>query len=139
NEAASHGLTSFRIKLNEPVLPGTSIENIANIYFDFNDPVITEPSVLVAEFSTGVQVLGPVPGLTLMPNPTDGPLTIVLEDETFSGGWMRLMASDGRVVMVDRMTSTRMDLDLSKIAPGLYTIAITSTQGRSIVSRVALH
>ncbi|MEZ4756889.1 MAG: hypothetical protein R2817_08690 [Flavobacteriales bacterium] len=35
-----------------PVLPGTTIQNIANIYFDYNLPVITEPSVLVAEFST---------------------------------------------------------------------------------------
>ena len=139
NEPRSHGFVSFRIKPRTPLLPGTSIENIANIYFDYNPPVITEPSVLTAEFSTGMQVLGSGQGLTLMPNPTDGPLTIVLEDETFSGAWMRLMASDGRVVMVDRMTSTRMDLDLSKIAPGLYTIAITSTQGRSVVSRVALH
>ena len=35
-----------------PVQP-VKIENIANIYFDFNPPIITEPSVLVAEFSTG--------------------------------------------------------------------------------------
>ncbi|MCB0770727.1 MAG: hypothetical protein KDC00_10020, partial [Flavobacteriales bacterium] len=68
NEAASHGLTSFRIKLNEPVLPGTLIENIANIYFDFNEPVITEPSVLVAEFSTAVTGLV-LPRLDVSPNP----------------------------------------------------------------------
>src|SRR5690606_8518432 len=35
NEAASHGFVSFRIKPREPVLPGTMIENFANIYFDF--------------------------------------------------------------------------------------------------------
>src|SRR5690606_34512909 len=35
NEAASHGLVSFRIKPHLPILPGTEIENIANIYFDF--------------------------------------------------------------------------------------------------------
>jgi uncharacterized repeat protein (TIGR01451 family) len=46
NEAASHGFVSFRIKAREPLVPGTTIENIANIYFDFNPPVITEPSIL---------------------------------------------------------------------------------------------
>ena len=54
NEAASHGFVSFRIRPRLPVLPGTVIENTANIYFDFNPPVITEPSVLVAEFSTSM-------------------------------------------------------------------------------------
>ena len=54
NEAASHGFVSSGSSLCRSP-PGTVIENIANIYFDFNDPVITEPSVLVAEFSTGVE------------------------------------------------------------------------------------
>ncbi|HRH39110.1 MAG TPA: hypothetical protein PK760_12230, partial [Flavobacteriales bacterium] len=54
NEAASHGFVSFRIRPHLPLLPGTELENTANIFFDFNDPVITEPSVLTAEFSTGV-------------------------------------------------------------------------------------
>jgi uncharacterized repeat protein (TIGR01451 family) len=55
NEPASHGFVSFRIKPREPVLPGTSFENIANIYFDFNPPVITPPSVLTVS-SPGVAV-----------------------------------------------------------------------------------
>ena len=53
NEPASHGLVKLRIKPVQPVLAGSVIENVANIYFDFNDPVITDPSMLVAEFSTG--------------------------------------------------------------------------------------
>jgi len=46
NEPSSHGLISFRIRPRSPLTAGTVIENIANIYFDFNPPVITEPSVL---------------------------------------------------------------------------------------------
>ncbi|HRD53529.1 MAG TPA: hypothetical protein PKY96_12855, partial [Flavobacteriales bacterium] len=53
NEPLSHGFVSFRIRPRLPLLPGDEISNIANIYFDHNPPVITEPSVLVAEFSTG--------------------------------------------------------------------------------------
>ncbi|HRH39774.1 MAG TPA: hypothetical protein PK760_15595, partial [Flavobacteriales bacterium] len=48
NEPASHGFASFRIRPTQPLLPGTVIENTANIFFDFNPPVITEPSVLTA-------------------------------------------------------------------------------------------
>ena len=46
NEARSHGFVNFRIKTRQPVLPGVQISNIANIYFDFNPPVITDPSIL---------------------------------------------------------------------------------------------
>ncbi|MGV3637442.1 MAG: DUF7619 domain-containing protein, partial [Flavobacteriales bacterium] len=46
NEPGSHGFVSFRIKPRSPVAPGTQIINRANIFFDFNPPIITEPSVL---------------------------------------------------------------------------------------------
>ncbi len=55
NEPLSHGFVSFRIEPNVPVLPGTTIENTANIFFDFNPPVITEPAVLTVT-SPGVVV-----------------------------------------------------------------------------------
>ncbi|MEO8587925.1 MAG: SprB repeat-containing protein, partial [Flavobacteriales bacterium] len=41
NEPASHGFASFRIRPRLPLMPATVIENTANIFFDFNDPVIT--------------------------------------------------------------------------------------------------
>jgi hypothetical protein len=46
NEPRSHGHVSFRIKPHDGVAVGQQFTNIANIYFDFNPPVITEPSVL---------------------------------------------------------------------------------------------
>jgi len=41
NEPASHGFFSYEIKQNVDVELGTIIENSAAIYFDFNEPVIT--------------------------------------------------------------------------------------------------
>ena len=48
NEPDSHGFVSFRIKSRDPqdLQPGDQIMNEANIFFDFNPPVITEPSIL---------------------------------------------------------------------------------------------
>ncbi len=48
NEPRSHGFVSFRIRPHLPLLPEAEITNIANIFFDYNPPVITEPSILVA-------------------------------------------------------------------------------------------
>jgi uncharacterized repeat protein (TIGR01451 family) len=41
NEPASHGFVKFKIAQLENNLPGTLIENEADIYFDFNEPIIT--------------------------------------------------------------------------------------------------
>ena len=42
NEKKSHGFIKFRVELNpSTVSPGDQIRNTALIYFDFNDPVIT--------------------------------------------------------------------------------------------------
>ena len=46
NEPASHGFIKFRIKANTALIVGEEIENVANIYFDFNAPIITDPSVI---------------------------------------------------------------------------------------------
>ncbi|MBX2978026.1 MAG: hypothetical protein KF905_01930 [Flavobacteriales bacterium] len=48
NEALSHGLVSFRIRMRDGFMtePGDEVENLAGIYFDFNPPIITDPCVL---------------------------------------------------------------------------------------------
>ncbi|MFZ1398077.1 MAG: hypothetical protein WAS33_14330, partial [Candidatus Promineifilaceae bacterium] len=50
NEPLSHGFVGFRIRPRDQqdLQPGDQLVNTANIFFDFNPPVITEPSVLVA-------------------------------------------------------------------------------------------
>ncbi|MCB9163292.1 MAG: hypothetical protein H6592_02480 [Flavobacteriales bacterium] len=48
NESRSHGFVSFRIAPHEGTLvdPGDQVSNTANIFFDFNPPVITEPCIV---------------------------------------------------------------------------------------------
>src|SRR5690606_38302859 len=41
NEPESHGFVSFYIKQKPALLPGTAIQNRAAIYFDYNEPIIT--------------------------------------------------------------------------------------------------
>ena len=41
NEPASHGYVQFKIRVNSGLPVGSTIENTANIFFDFNTPVIT--------------------------------------------------------------------------------------------------
>jgi hypothetical protein len=117
------------------VLPGTTITNIANIYFDFNPPIITEPSVLVAEFSTGVHER-PSAILQVRPNPTDGNVTVQLDIDAFKGGALRVLASDGRVLLMQRITAPWMELDLAGLGQGIYLIECAAIDGSRATARL---
>ncbi|MBK6371513.1 MAG: DUF11 domain-containing protein, partial [Flavobacteriales bacterium] len=130
NEALSHGFVGFRIKPTEPLLPGTVIENTANIYFDFNPPVITEPSVLMAEFSTGVtNQIGN--NVYLSPNPTTDLLNVRLPgnaDRTFM-----VVAADGRTIAVpSKPTAQGLQLDTRSLPSGLYLITTSTGTARFV-------
>ncbi|MBK6476194.1 MAG: SprB repeat-containing protein [Flavobacteriales bacterium] len=131
NEALSHGAVAFRIRPRLPLLPGTIIENIANIYFDFNDPVITEPSVLVAEVSTGVEV-GVTTALTIAPIPTtdhlnfrsDGQIEIIV-----------VLAHDGREVMRRSVRASFGSIDVSGLKSGAYVLLASMSDGATCRGR----
>jgi uncharacterized repeat protein (TIGR01451 family) len=55
NEPASHGYIQYRIKRNNNNTPGTQIKNTAYIYFDFNEPVVTNTAINTIETITGIK------------------------------------------------------------------------------------
>ncbi len=120
NEPRSHGFVSFRTRPHLPISPGATIENIANIYFDFNPPVITEPSVLVAEFSTGV---GRIPFTTMLiaPNPATDILRVTLQTALRTNA--QVLSVDGRTIAVPiTQQAHALELDVRFLAPGPYLI-----------------
>jgi uncharacterized repeat protein (TIGR01451 family) len=136
NEPLSHGFVGFRIRPRLPLLPGDEIENIANIYFDFNPPVITEPSVLVVTTGTGVVDPGTGMHLQLMPNPTDGLLIVRMSGDDIRPGMLRVRGMDGRVVMEQRMTGPEVRMDVQRLANGAYVLEMLNDNGPRSVARL---
>ncbi|MCC6936703.1 MAG: SprB repeat-containing protein [Flavobacteriales bacterium] len=122
NEGDSHGQVSFRIRPHLPLLPGTVIENTANIYFDYNPPVITEPSVLTAEFSTSVDMAnGPTDHLvTIQPVPAKEATDIISNGPAIST--VRMLAMDGRTMMMRSGRTGSVHLLLDGMADGMYVV-----------------
>lgn len=129
NEPFSHGFVGFRIRPRQPVLPGSTIENTANIFFDFNPPVITEPSVLSAEFSTGVDHPSTGTGrqLSVFPNPANEHIWIRSVSGSISE--VVLIAADGRMVVHERVQVGTQRMDLSSLAGGIYALRVQMTDG----------
>ena len=128
NEPLSHGFVSFRIRPQLPLLPGTVIENTANIYFDFNPPVITEPSVLVAELSTGVGVAR-TDQLKVFPVPARAQLTVLSTSQMMR---LSVLTMDGRLLREEAIQSRAATIDLQRLPSGAYLIRATDAAGNQL-------
>ncbi|MCB0794536.1 MAG: DUF11 domain-containing protein, partial [Flavobacteriales bacterium] len=120
NEPASHGYVKFRMRPNSPLMVGEQIENVANIYFDFNEPVITEPAVFEVALPTVVPSVD-LAGVLLYPNPTTGRVTLVAQEAIER---IEVLQLDGRLLRSHSANSNRIDLDLSELATGLYVVRV---------------
>lgn len=122
DEPRSHGFVGFRIRPRLPLLAGTTVENIANIHFDFNQPVITEPSVLVAEFSTGISDL--LRDVIIYPNPARTSIEIQGVQEA---RWS-IHSMDGRAIAEGRMNGNA-QVDVTSLCDGPYLIQLITENG----------
>ncbi len=81
NEAASHGFIYFKIETNNQLVHGDQIENLASIYFDFNDPIITNTVVTeIIDILISTEDLATLPfAVHLQPNPTSHSTQLIFE------------------------------------------------------------
>lgn len=126
NEAASHGHVTFRIVPRTPLLPGSELNNTANIFFDFNPPIITPTSTLITEFSTVVEGTSPDRPFTIRPNPARDRIWIASKAGISS---VRICAMDGRVVRSVPAWTDTLELDLEGLNAGQYLVGVVDGSG----------
>ena len=126
SEPLSHGFVKFSIRLSDTLQIGESLGNIANIYFDFNEPVITNEALLENPLITFTSNSA-IP-ISLSPNPTTGIIRFQniqgLEDIT-------VIDIMGRVVWTGK--PHRRQIDLSGLEEGLYTLRTSTGKAAKVV------
>lgn len=132
NEPASHGLVNFRIRPAFPLVGGMLIVNVANINFDLNEPVITEPSVLTAEMSTGMIASAQTTSLLVFPNPASTTLSVILPART---GSLRIVAGDGRTMLTRAGAQGPTNLSTADLPSGAYAVEVTTAGGEVLRAR----
>ncbi len=120
NEPLSHGRIDFRIRPVADLPVGSTIDNTAGIYFDYNPPVRTNTVSLAVENSTLVP--SPTSGKPgLWPNPVEDRLKLVAPD----GGLLRNSTVDvfsAVGTLVKRSVLQNGALDVAELAAGHYTV-----------------
>ncbi len=137
NLALSQGYVKFKIAPKENLAAGTRIENQAAIYFDFNDPIITNETVhtiweeTVFEFFTSTTSLTtPEVALTIFPNPFTHSATVVIEGAVGNDFQFVLYDILGKQLYQQQSSQSRFDIQPKGLAPGTYFFELRNQQGR---------
>lgn len=128
NEPASHGYVTFHIQQVPGNAPGTAIKNAANIYFDFNEAIVTDTSLhTVLDSIEGVLSLSledPVsltPGIVAYPNPFGGSVTVRLDRPVVGGLSLELFDFQGRLLRrIQGNDNQSVTLDRRGLPAGMY-------------------
>lgn len=130
NEAGSHGFVSFRIA-QQPDLPiGTVIENTAAIYFDNNDPIITNTAfhTIGKLEEVALQSQTPfVPGVTasLSPNPFSEQAVLDIRGRSLQQGMLNLYDAQGRLLRTQTMQNNQTLIERKDLPAGVCFFQVT--------------
>ena len=125
DDANNDGYVSFKIKTKPTLTVGTIINNTANIYFDYNLPVITNTATTTIA-ALGTQDFEFSSVFSLSPVPAKNVLTITSKQavEITSANIYNTL---GQLVQV--ITSPTETIDVSGLKTGTYFIKIISDKG----------
>ncbi len=123
NEPLSHGFVRYRIQPKTNLNAGDTITNFAAIYFDFNDPVITNTAKTIIVLPTGLTNSSPAPGkLLVFPNPAENSINISGIQLENGKAQLRLMDIFGKLILERTISETTANLDTDQLAKGVYLI-----------------
>jgi uncharacterized repeat protein (TIGR01451 family) len=140
NEPESHGFLTFTVNQNSNLPNGTVINNEADIYFDFNAPVITNQTIhTVNEF---IQYIVPVnivssdkSILKLFPNPAEN-VVYAETGKLNKGTKLEIFNMSGCKMYSLPVTSEITTIDISHLPKGVYVVKSIDSGGVAVAKLV---
>ncbi len=128
NEPLSHGYVQFSIDQQPNLTQGTEIKNKVGIYFDYNEPVITNTVLNTIDISLNIaeKVETFDNEIKLYPNPSNGNFTV--ETETLTN----ITVTDlvGKVIYQSTVNGKEL-INLSNVSNGIYNVGFNNASGFS--------
>ncbi|MCB9298931.1 MAG: T9SS type A sorting domain-containing protein [Lewinellaceae bacterium] len=125
NEPASHGFFKFRVKPLPEFDYGTSIPNQAAIFFDFNEPVITNEATLLIQQPVATKEAGLPVEFEVFPNPAKDKLILAIPANELSHiDAYRIINQLGQPVRSQANTPDDAVVNITGLAPGVYFLAL---------------
>ena len=135
----SSGMFSYSIKLKNNLTVGTKIKNKAAIYFDYNEPVITNSTLntIVAKPVSIIENSLLQNNVLIFPNPTNNYFTMVVPTTQNARGVLSIFDISGREVSVKNIElqvgENKLAENTSSLQSGIYFIQLKT--GSETVSK----
>ncbi len=132
NEVESHGFVRFSIQTRLGLLPGAHIDNTAHIYFDLNEPVQTNTSVIpVLQTNTSEEMPWSAADLLVLPNPAKERLFLKISNQAFNAASIWITDISGRQTSRwENVSADSFQVVVSNWPAGVY--FVSAQQGTSI-------
>jgi len=141
NEAASHGYVKFVIEPKKGATEGVIIKNSAAIYFDFNEPVITNTTwhTLGTKFlGTSTVLFNTDIALDVFPNPTADQLNFLIKSAKPLSGMVQLFDVTGRQVAVEKFEQNAFTINAKGLKAGYYSYKLSTKTGVLAAGKVVV-
>lgn len=129
NEELSKGYILFRAKPTHNLSIQDIMSNKASIFFDFNEPIVTNDAVTIFENPTSIKTTDWIPFL-ISPNPSSDYITIKTHKETIFN--IEIISIDGHLVDTISSIGGELKYDISQFQPGLYIIRLSNNSNQNM-------
>lgn len=133
NEPASHGFVKYSIRPKPALAQHTPITNTAFIYFDFNAPVATNTVLNTIDYTLGLSsIKAPLAFIKLFPNPALEKITM---QSNIPCTQLQVVNMYGQNVVEQKVEGTVTEINIKKLAKGIYFLKCTTADGSTIIKR----
>ncbi len=137
--ALSHGYVQFKVKPNAGYAIGTIIPNRAEIYFDYNPPIIT--NLFQTEFVDALSTADfENPNFILFPNPTHTFFQVGMQNSNENIQSIMITNVLGKTIKnIKDINSTEINIDVSDMSNGIYLVEITTESNLKTTKKLVVN
>ncbi|MEH6764472.1 MAG: T9SS type A sorting domain-containing protein [Aequorivita antarctica] len=132
NEPASHGYIQYKIKPKNSIQIGESISNGAQIFFDFNPPIITNIVITTVVENLGVRE-DIFDSLSIYPIPATD---FVLIKYNGTIAQTKIYNELGQLILEENDSKGIIAVDIENLSPGIYFIKLRDNMANEIVKKL---
>jgi uncharacterized repeat protein (TIGR01451 family) len=141
DEPNSHGYINFKINAINGLAMGTQIVDFANIYFDFNDPILTNDAVVTLIDVTGIANKSN-PAVVIYPNPAQESFNVVFNSNVAGVANLMLYDNTGRKVLSTQeqiyIGQNKANINTNILENGLYFIELIQPNGTVLKNVISI-
>ena len=133
NEPLSHGFITYKVTLREGLVPGTEINNYANIYFDSNAPILTNTHQYVVTILSNSNDYSWL-DVSVYPNPAQEMITVDMDQLENKEVKLEVLDLQGRVLISQNKVFQKATMNVGDLISGMYYIQIRDQKTNELIT-----